>query len=62
MSDEYQGEKNGKRMWTTRTKNNHLGDCEKMQRVGVDKVEAILDDIREARRAKKSSENEKAES
>lgn len=47
LTDEYQGEENGKRKWMTRTKNNHLGDCEKEQRVFKDKIEAIMDSIRE---------------
>ncbi|HKP92976.1 MAG TPA: terminase gpA endonuclease subunit, partial [Chthoniobacterales bacterium] len=49
LTDEYQGEENGKRKWISRTKNNHLGDCEKMQRVMRDPVEELLDAIRDKR-------------
>lgn len=46
LTDEYLGEENGKRKWLTRTKTNHLGDCEKLQRVMSGKIEELLDAIR----------------
>jgi hypothetical protein len=52
LTDEYQGEENGKKKWLTRTKTNHLGDCEKMQRAMRDQVEETLDIIRADRAAK----------
>jgi len=51
LTDEYLGEDNGKRTWLTKTKTNHLGDCEKLQRVLKGKIEEMLEDVREARRA-----------
>lgn len=46
LCDEYRDEDN---KWKTRTKNNHLGDDEKMQRVLRDPVEEVLDAVRSAR-------------
>jgi hypothetical protein len=43
LTDETQVEKDGRRVWTSRTKNNHLGDCEKQQRVMAGFVEECLD-------------------
>lgn len=54
LTDEYQREENGKRVWDTRKKCNHLGDCEKLQRVLSGKIEETLDDIREARALKEA--------
>lgn len=51
LTDEYWGEKDGKKKWLTRTDNNHLGDCEKNQRVLAGSVEQQLDDLREQRAA-----------
>lgn len=47
LTDEYQ-DGDG---WLTRHRNNHLGDCEKMQRCLADSVEVSLDNIREQRAA-----------
>ncbi|HEX8312906.1 MAG TPA: terminase gpA endonuclease subunit [Chthoniobacteraceae bacterium] len=49
LTDEYQREENGKRIWDTRTKTNHLGDCEKLQRVLAGSIEDELDAIRAER-------------
>src|SRR5206468_1487975 len=57
LTDEYEGEENGKRKWIARSKNNHLGDCEKMQLVLRDPVEELLDAIR----ATRAAEEQKAE-
>lgn len=46
MSDEYLGEKDGKRCWLTKTKTNHLADGEKLQRVLSGKIEERLDALR----------------
>ncbi len=56
LTDEYQGEENGKRKWLSRTKTNHLGDCEKLQRVLAPTIEETLDKIREERREKMEKE------
>jgi hypothetical protein len=47
LCDEYRDDDTGK--WATRTKNNHLGDMEKMQRVLRDPVEELMDAIRAQR-------------
>lgn len=46
LTDEFR-DKDG---WRARTGNNHLGDCEKMQRVFADQIEIDLEAIREDRR------------
>lgn len=51
LTDEYLGEKDGKRMWMTKTKRNHLADMEKLQRVLQGRIEEFLDAIRAVRRA-----------
>jgi hypothetical protein len=49
LTDTYQREENGKRIWDTRTKNDHLSDCEKNQRVLSGKIEETFEELREAR-------------
>jgi len=58
LTDEYQGEDRGKRVWMTRTKTNHLGDCEKLQRVLSGKIEEALDELRDARAAAEAKKSE----
>jgi hypothetical protein len=57
LTDEYLGEENGKRLWLTRTKTNHLGDCEKLQRVLAGTVEERLDKFRAERAAAEAKAN-----
>ena len=60
LTDESQIEENGRRTWDARTKNNHLGDCEKLQRVFAGKVERLLEALREERRLEQEAK-EKAD-
>ncbi len=61
LTDELQIEKDGRRVWDSRTKNNHLGDCEKQQRVLSGFVEEILDGHRAERAAVEKAAEEKGQ-
>jgi hypothetical protein len=60
LTDEYYGEENGRKTFISRRKLNHLGDCEKMQRVLAPTIEEAMDRIREARRAEEKKKSEDA--
>jgi hypothetical protein len=51
LTDEYRGTVNGKKTYISRTKKNHLGDMEKMQRVFSGKIDDQFDVIRAERSA-----------
>jgi hypothetical protein len=57
LTDEYLGEKDGKRTWMTKTKTNHLADDEKLQRVLSGKIEERLDEIRDTRAAEEKADS-----
>lgn len=56
LTDEYQSEDG----WVTRTRNNHFGDGEKMQRAFADRIEMELDEIRAERAAEEESQKKAA--
>lgn len=56
LTDEYKGDDG----WTARTKNNHLGDTEKMHRVFSDGIEEGFDELREERFEQLAKDRKKA--
>jgi hypothetical protein len=60
LTDEYRGTlPNGKPGYISRTKKNHLGDGEKMQRNFTGKIEERFNEIRDERAAAEAAEAEK---